>query len=81
MKTVTQPNTTSKKSAKPKPFTLSARPVPEWKDAKIALEKWMLTNALIETQGNMAAAARRLGITKVAVLHAVRRHSLEDLKK
>ena len=30
------------------------------------------------TDGNMAAASRLLGITKVAVLHAVRRHDLEE---
>ena len=38
----------------------------------------MLIEALNRTDGNMAAASRLLGITKVAVLHAVRRHDLEE---
>lgn len=38
----------------------------------------MLIEALKRTDGNMAAASRLLGITKVAVLHAVRRHELEE---
>ena len=38
----------------------------------------MLKEALTRTDGNMAAASRLLGITKVAVLHAVRRHELEE---
>lgn len=81
MKTATQPNAASRKPAKPKAFTLNAAPLPNWREAKRVMEKWMLTIALRETGGNMAAAARRLGITKVAVLHAVRRHGLEDLKR
>lgn len=36
----------------------------------------MLIEALTRSRGNMAAASRMLGITKVAVLHAVRRHEL-----
>ena len=58
-------------------FTLSADPLPKWREAKASLERWMLKEALSRTDGNMAAASRLLGITKVAVLHAVRRHDLE----
>ena len=58
-------------------FTLSADPLPKWREAKANLERWMLKEALTRTDGNMAAASRLLGITKVAVLHAVRRHDLE----
>ena len=60
-------------------FTLDAEPLPYWRDAKQAVEQWLLERALARTGGNMAAAARQLGITKVAVLHAVRRHNLEHL--
>jgi transcriptional regulator with GAF, ATPase, and Fis domain len=59
-------------------FTLSADPLPKWREAKANLERWMLKEALTRTDGNMAAASRLLGITKVAVLHAVRRHDLES---
>ena len=59
-------------------FTLSANPLPKWREAKANLERWMLIEALGRTDGNMAAASRLLGITKVAVLHAVRRHDLEQ---
>ena len=62
-------------------FTLPAEPFPLWRDAKAALERWMLVEALTRTSGNMAAAGRMLGITKVAVLHAVRRHNLEALTR
>lgn len=62
-------------------FTLSAEAIPEWKAAKSALEQWLLTLALRECDGNMAAAGRRLGITKVAVFHAVRRHGLDRLTR
>ena len=58
-------------------FSLTANPLPQWRDAKASLERWMLIEALGRTDGNMAAASRLLGITKVAVLHAVRRHELE----
>lgn len=58
-------------------FSLSADPLPKWREAKANLERWMLKEALTRTDGNMAAASRLLGITKVAVLHAVRRHDLE----
>lgn len=58
-------------------FTLAAEPLPKWRDAKAGLERWLLIQALTKTGGNMAAASRLLGITKVAVLHAVRRHDLE----
>ena len=58
-------------------FILSAEPLPKWREAKANLERWMLKEALTRTDGNMAAASRLLGITKVAVLHAVRRHDLE----
>lgn len=59
-------------------FTLPADPLPQWREAKANLERWMLIEALKRTDGNMAAASRLLGITKVAVLHAVRRHELEE---
>ena len=61
------------------PFAIEADPLPQWRDAKAQLERWMLKRALNECGGNMAAASRKLGITKVAVLHAVRRHGLSDL--
>jgi transcriptional regulator with GAF, ATPase, and Fis domain len=60
-------------------FKLKSEPLPVWREAKADLERWMLTEALGRTAGNMAAAGRLLGITKVAVLHAVRRHGLEEL--
>lgn len=41
----------------------------------------MLVEALTRSRGNMAAASRLLGITKVAVLHAVRRHDLMSYTK
>ncbi len=59
-------------------FVLTSEPLPKWREAKANLERWMLIEALNRTDGNMAAASRLLGITKVAVLHAVRRHDLED---
>ena len=65
----------------PTDFSLGADPIPTWRDAKAALERWLLTEALKRTQGNMAAAGRLLGVTKVAVLHAVRRHSLQALTR
>lgn len=70
------PKLTNKKN---KTFSLSAEPLPLWRDAKGAVEQWMLEITLERTGGNMAAAGRLLGITKVAVLHAVRRHGLEHL--
>lgn len=69
----------SRRGPKPVEFRLKADPLPIWRDAKADLERWMLTEALQRTGGNMAAAGRVLGITKVAVLHAVRRHGLEEL--
>lgn len=57
-------------------FALGADPLPNWREAKASLERWMLIEALTRSRGNMAAASRMLGITKVAVLHAVRRHEL-----
>ena len=60
-------------------FRIPGEPLPLWRDAKATLEQWMLTEALHRTGGNMAAAGRLLGITKVAILHAVRRHGLETL--
>ncbi len=57
-------------------FRLDSQPIPAWRDAKAKLETWLLECALAESGGNMAAAGRRLGITKVAVLHAIRRHEL-----
>ena len=65
------------RTSKSPQFTLSADPLPRWREAKASLERWMLKEALTRTDGNMAAASRLLGITKVAVLHAVRRHDLE----
>jgi transcriptional regulator with GAF, ATPase, and Fis domain len=65
----------------PTEFKLGADPIPTWRDAKAALERWLLTEALRRTNGNMAAAGRLLGVTKVAVLHAVRRHSLQSLTR
>jgi transcriptional regulator with GAF, ATPase, and Fis domain len=65
------------RTSKSPQFTLSADPLPKWREAKANLERWMLKEALTRTDGNMAAASRLLGITKVAVLHAVRRHDLE----
>ncbi|HQR39531.1 MAG TPA: helix-turn-helix domain-containing protein [Blastocatellia bacterium] len=62
-------------------FRLASDPLPSWRDAKIRLERWLLSEALVATSGNMAAASRLLGITKVAVLHAVRRHHLESLAR
>jgi transcriptional regulator with GAF, ATPase, and Fis domain len=62
-------------------FVLSAEPLPRWREAKANLERWMLKEALTRTDGNMAAASRLLGITKVAVLHAVRRHELEEFTR
>jgi transcriptional regulator with GAF, ATPase, and Fis domain len=70
---VTRPGRTTKSPQ----FTLPAEPLPKWREAKANLERWMLKEALNRTDGNMAAASRLLGITKVAVLHAVRRHDLE----
>lgn len=67
-----------RQSTKVSQFTLSASPIPKWREAKAGLERWMLIEALKVTDGNMAAASRLLGITKVAVLHAVRRHDLEE---
>ena len=68
----------SGRSTRPAQFTLSANPLPKWREAKADIERWMLIEALGRTDGNMAAASRLLGITKVAVLHAVRRHELES---
>lgn len=65
----------------PRDFTLSADALPTWREAKAALERWLLAEALRRTRGNMAAAGRILGVTKVAVLHAVRRHQLEALTR
>jgi transcriptional regulator with GAF, ATPase, and Fis domain len=62
-------------------FWLAAEPLPTWREAKTRLERWLLTEALVASRGNMAAASRMLGITKVAVLHAVRRHHLETLAR
>jgi transcriptional regulator with GAF, ATPase, and Fis domain len=62
-------------------FRLGADQLPSWRDAKAALERWLLTEALRRTGGNMAAAGRMLGVTKVAVLHAVRRHGLDALTR
>jgi transcriptional regulator with GAF, ATPase, and Fis domain len=62
-------------------FSLTAEPLPKWREAKGQLEQWMLEEALGRTNGNMAAAGRLLGITKVAVLHAVRRHGLVELTR
>ena len=62
-------------------FRLARDPLPTWRDAKMRLERWLLSEALVATHGNMAAASRLLGITKVAVLHAVRRHHLESLAR
>lgn len=67
----------SGRTSKSPVFSLSAEPLPKWREAKANLERWMLKEALSRTDGNMAAASRLLGITKVAVLHAVRRHDLE----
>jgi transcriptional regulator with GAF, ATPase, and Fis domain len=68
----------SGRSTRSTQFTLAANPLPQWREAKANLERWMLVEALGRTDGNMAAASRLLGITKVAVLHAVRRHELES---
>lgn len=62
-------------------FRLARDPLPTWREAKNRLERWLLSEALVATRGNMAAASRMLGITKVAVLHAVRRHHLESLAR
>ncbi len=59
-------------------FVIAGDPVPSWFESKARLEQWLLKRALAESDGNMAEAARQLGITKVAVLHAVRRHGLES---
>jgi transcriptional regulator with GAF, ATPase, and Fis domain len=69
----------TRRAPKSTEFKLKAEPLPVWRDAKATLERWMLTEALTRTGGNMAAAGRILGITKVAILHAVRRHGLEAL--
>jgi transcriptional regulator with GAF, ATPase, and Fis domain len=69
----------ARKAPKPTEFKLKSEPLPVWRDAKATLERWMLSEALARTSGNMAAAGRMLGITKVAILHAVRRHGLEEL--
>jgi transcriptional regulator with GAF, ATPase, and Fis domain len=63
----------------PATFTIASDPIPSWREAKAALERWLLARALAECDGNMAAAGRRLGITKVAVLHAVRRHNINPV--
>jgi transcriptional regulator with GAF, ATPase, and Fis domain len=68
-----------RKAPKMTEFKLKPEPLPVWREAKASLEQWMLTEALRRSGGNMAAAGRLLGITKVAVLHAVRRHGLEEL--
>lgn len=62
-------------------FAIVADPIPNWREAKASLERWMLVEALTRSRGNMAAASRLLGITKVAVLHAVRRHDLVSYTK
>lgn len=62
-------------------FAIVADPIPNWREAKASLERWMLVEALTRSRGNMAAASRLLGITKVAVLHAVRRHKLGSYTK
>ena len=54
-------------------FRLKADPLPDWREARHALERWLLEGALRRSGGNMAAAAREIGITKVAVLHAAGR--------
>ena len=69
----------SRKRVRAEGFILPAEPLPSWREAKAGVERWMLREALRRTGGNMAAAGRLLGITKVAVLHAVRRHELEEL--
>lgn len=75
-------NTATRSRQRPTPaFTLGGDPLPSWKEAKASLERWLLEHALAESGGNMAAAARRLDITKVAVLHAVRRHGLEPMTR
>jgi transcriptional regulator with GAF, ATPase, and Fis domain len=68
----------SGRSTRSAQFTIPSNPLPQWREAKANLERWMLIEALGRTEGNMAAASRLLGITKVAVLHAVRRHELES---
>ena len=65
------------RGAKAKPFALAGDPLPEWREAEASLKRWLLTRALAESGGNISGAACRLGVTKVAVLHAVRRHGLE----
>jgi transcriptional regulator with GAF, ATPase, and Fis domain len=70
---------TGRKRVRRSSFTLTAEPIPSWRGAKTDLERWLLREALGRTDGNMAAAGRLLGITKVAILHAVRRHGLEKL--
>ena len=72
-----RPKSNGRHGNKRSQFVLSSEPLPRWREAKANLEKWMLIEALERTDGNMAAASRMLGITKVAVLHAVRRHDLE----
>ena len=68
----------SRRAPKVSEFKVKSQPLPLWRDAKSSLERWLLTEALRNADGNMAAAGRLLGITKVAVLHAVRRHGLEE---
>lgn len=57
-------------------FSVPLDPLPKWKDAKRGLEREMLVAALGQTGGNQAAAGRLMGLTKVAVMHAVRRHRI-----
>jgi transcriptional regulator with GAF, ATPase, and Fis domain len=68
-----------RKKAQSPIFSIPSDPLPSWREAKTDLERWLLREALARTDGNMAAAGRLLGITKVAILHAVRRHGLERL--
>lgn len=48
--------------------------LPTWTAAKRTLERFILENALKQTNNNRAAAGRMLKITKVAVHHACKRH-------
>ena len=72
---------TAKRTRRKSEFRLSADDLTSWREAKASLERWMLTEALERTEGNMAAAGRLLGVTKVAILHAVRRHNLGELTR
>lgn len=72
-----RPSRNGRSGSKRSQFVLGSEPLPKWREAKANLERWMLIEALNRTDGNMAAASRLLGITKVAVLHAVRRHELD----